>query len=206
MPRSSRALRPVENRPTAYGARACWRAWRGCLRGKRGARYTPRRLPRLLFTDTATSQQLRLRSVVTIAFESHAARPARATPYGNLGVRPWSTLALEELTLLSLRPSRRALHLTPLAEALLLRHRARFSAAAFTFRDNSLRITCRADRARFAPWRTSRPRMKHARAGGLGVVVSAGNAERAPSHAVGRGSYSSTLRQGFGCGIGPSCQ
>ena len=66
--RGSRALRPVESRPTAHGARACWRTWRGCLRGQRGARYTPRRWPRLFFTDTAPGRRLRLRNAVAEAF------------------------------------------------------------------------------------------------------------------------------------------
>ena len=38
-----RALRPVENRPTAHGIRAHWRTWRGCLCGPRASRSTPRR-------------------------------------------------------------------------------------------------------------------------------------------------------------------
>ena len=43
MPRGPRALRPVDNRPTAHGARAHWRTWHGCLRGQHGARSTQRR-------------------------------------------------------------------------------------------------------------------------------------------------------------------
>ena len=199
--RGPRALRPVENQPTAHGARARWRTWRGCLRGQRAARSTPRRWPRLFFTDTAPGRRLRLRNVVTAAFESRGARPARASPRGEPADRPRSTRALADLAWLSSRPTRGALHPTPLAEALLHRHRARSAAAASKRRDRRVRLPWRAARARFAPWRTGRPLTEHARAGGLGVVVFAANARHAPPHAVGRGSSSPTPRQVGGCGF-----
>ena len=123
-------LRPVEIRSSAHGARACWRTWRCCLRVQRGARSTPRRWPRLFFIDTATGRRLRLRNAVTIAFESRGARRARASPRVEPADRPRSTRALADLAWSSLRPTRGALHPTPLAEALLHRHRDRSAAAA----------------------------------------------------------------------------
>ena len=272
--RDPRALRPVENRPTAHGARARWRTWRGCLRGQRATRSTPRCWPRLFFTDTASGRRLRLRHVtkrvrapvprdpralrpvenqadrprstcaladlawlssrqtrdalhptllaeallhrhrarsaaaasnaVTIAFDSRGAQPARASPRGEPADLPRSTRALADLAWLSSRPTRDVLHPTPLAEALLHRHRARSAAAASERRAYHVRVPWRAARARFAPWRTGRPPTEHALAGGLGVVVFAANARRAPPHAVGRGSSSPTPRQVGGCGFGTS--
>ena len=201
MARGPRALRPVENQPTAHGARARWRTWRGCLRSQRATRSIPRRWPRLFFTDTAPGRRLRLRNVVATASEFRVARPARASPRGEQADRPRSTRALADLAWLSLRPTRGALHPTPLAEAPLHRHRARSAAAASRRVITAFELQWRAARARFAPWRTSRPPTEHARAGGLGVVVFAANARRAPSHAVGRGSSSPTPRQVGGCGF-----
>ena len=106
---------------------------------------------------------------------------------------------LADLAWLSSWPTRGALHPTPLAEAPLYRHRVRSAAPALKHHDHSFQLLCRAARARFAPWRTGHLPMEHARAGKLGVVVCAANAERAPPHAVGRGSSSTTLRQVGGC-------
>ena len=85
-PRAARPARasPVKNRPTAHEARARLRTWRGCLRGQRGARSTPRHWPRRFFTDTEPGRRLWLRDLVTRAFESRAVRPARASPHGEL--------------------------------------------------------------------------------------------------------------------------
>ena len=201
VPRGPRALRPVENRPTAHGARARWRTWRGCLRGQRATRSTPRRWPRLFFTDTAPGRRLRLRNVVATAFDSRGARPARASPRGEPADRPRSTRALADLAWLSSRPTRDALHPTPLAEALLHRHRARSAAAASKARGH--RFDSRAARpARASPRGEPADRPRSTRcAGGLGVVVFAANARRAPPHAVGRGSSSPTPRQVGGCGF-----
>ena len=57
-------------------------------------------------------------------------RRARASPRGEPADRPQSTCALAELAWLSARPTRGALHSTPLAEASLHRHRARAAVAA----------------------------------------------------------------------------
>ena len=89
---------------------------------------------------------------------------------------------------LSARPTRDVLHPTPLAEALLHRHRARTAAAASNRRKQSFLTPWRPAHARFAPWRTNRPPTVHVRAGGLGVVVCAGNSRRALPCAVGRAS------------------
>ena len=196
VPRSPRALCPVENRPTAQRERARWWTRRGCLRGQRGARCTPRRWPRLFFTDTASDRWLRLRNDVSKAYEFRAALPARASPCGELVDRPRSTRALADLAWLSLQPTRSALHPTPLAESPLQRNFARSAAAALRLRDYRFRILCRAAHVRFAPWRISRTPTEHVRAGGLVVVVFAANAGRATPHNVGRGSFSPTQKTG----------
>ena len=121
-------------------------------------------------------------------------------------MRPRSTRELAHLAWLSSRPTRGALHPTPFAEAPLHRQRDRSAAATSIQRDQSFRIQCRTDRARFAPWRTSHPPTEDARAGGLGVVVFAANAGCGPPHAVGRGSSSPTPREVAGCGIGRRSQ
>ena len=101
VPRGPRALRPVENRPTAHGASALWRTWRGCLRGERAPRSTPRRWPRLFFTDTAPGRRLRVQNVVITTFESRGAGPLRASHRGEPADRPRSTRALADLAWLS---------------------------------------------------------------------------------------------------------
>ena len=191
----------MENRPTALWARTRWRTWRCCLGGQRGARSTPRRSPRLLFTDTAPGRRLWLQKAVTKAFELSGARPPRALPSGESAGRSQSTRALADLAWLSLRPTRGALHPTSLVEALLHRHRARSAAAASECRSESCRILWRAAHARFAPWKTSRPPTEHVRAGGLGVVVFTANAGRAPPRVIGRGFSSATLSMDGGCGF-----
>ena len=171
------------------------------MRSRRSNQHrTPRRWPRLFFNDTAPGRRLRLGNAVTIAFDSRAARSARASPRGEPVVRPRSSRALADLALLSLRPTRGALHPTPLGEALLHRHHDRSVAAASKRNDHGFRVPWLATRARFAPWRTGRPPTEHARAGRLGVVVFAANAGRAPPHAVGRGTSSPIPRQVGGCG------
>ena len=187
----------IRPRSTLALADLAWLSW-----GQRGARPISRRWPRLHFNATSPVRRLRLRTVVTIAFASCAARPARASPRQKPAVHPWSTRALVDLTWLSARPTRGALHPTPLAEAPLRRHRARSAAAASKHLGHSFRVLCRAARARFAPWRTGHPPTEHARAGGLGVVVYAANAGRAPAHDVRRGSSSPTPPQVGGCGFG----
>ena len=201
--RSPCALRPVENRPTAHGARARCRTWRGCLRGHRATRSTPRRWPRLFFTDTASRRRLRLRNVVATVFDSRGARP-RALPR-RTSRRPTEHVRAGGLGVVVFSANAWHAHPTLLTEALLHRHRARSAAAASYRREHRVRLPWRAARARFAPWRTSRPPTEHTRAGGLGVVVFAANARRAPPHAVGRGFSSSTLRQVAGGGFGTSC-
>ena len=104
--------------------------WHGCLRGQRATRSTPRRWLRLFFTATTPGRRLRLRNVVAAAFESRAAYPARASPRGELAHRPRGTRALADLALLASRPTRDALHPTPLAEVILHRYAASSAAAA----------------------------------------------------------------------------
>ena len=194
----------MENQPTAHRARARWRTWRRCLRGQRGPRSTPRRWPRLFFTDTAPGRRLRLQSVVIDNFTFRGARLTRASPRGEPADSPQSTCALADLASLSSRPTQGTLHPTLLAEAFLHRHRARLAATASECRNRSLQIRWRAARARFVPWRTIRPPTEHVIAGGLGVVVLAANADRTASHAIGQGSTSTQPRQVGGCGFEPS--
>ena len=204
MKRGPRALRPVENQPTALRTRARWRTWRGCLRGQRGLRSILHRAPRLFITDTASDWQLRLQSAVIKAVEFRGERSACGSPHGGPAVRPRSTHALADLAWLSALPTQGTLHPTPLAEALLHRHRARSVAGALKRSNHSFRLLCRAARARFAPCRTGRAPTEHARAGGLGVVVFSANVERAASHAIGRGSNSTQPRLVGDCGFEPS--
>ena len=165
MPRGPRALCPVEIRSSAHGARARWRTWRCCVCGQRGASSTPHRWTRIFFNDTAPGRRLRLRAVVmAIPSKSCGAWPARALPRGEPADRPQSTRALADLALLCLRPTRDALHSTPLAEALLHRHRNRSAATTLELSYHSFRVPWRAARARFAPWRTGRPPPRSTRA------------------------------------------
>ena len=195
MPRGLRALCSAEYCPTAHGARARWRTWRGCLLGQRTTRSTPRRWPRLFCTDSAPGRRLRLRMLVAIVLKSRVTRPTRASPRGEPTHRPRSTRALADLAWLSSRPAHDALHPTPLVEDSLHCHRARSVAVGCEPRGHSFRTPCRAARARFNTWRIGRQPTEHACAGGLGVVVFAANAGRTPSHAVGLGSSVSTPRQ-----------
>ena len=101
----------MENQSTAHGAHAHWRTWRGCLRGQRATRSTPRCWPRIFFADTSPGRRRRLGNVVLGPFGSRAARPARASPRGEPADLPRSTRALTDLAWLSSRPTRDGLHL-----------------------------------------------------------------------------------------------
>ena len=201
MAHDPRALRPVENWPTAHGARARSRTWRGCFRGQRATRLTPRRWLRLFCNDTAPGRRLRLRNVAATAFDSRGARPAPASPRGELADRPLNTRALADLAWLSSRPTSDTLHPTPLAEALLYRHSGRSAAAASENRGHHIRLPWRATHARMAPWRTGQRPTKHASTGGLDMVVFAANARRVRPQAGGQGCFAPTPRQIYGCGF-----
>ena len=125
---------------------------------------------------------------------------ARFAPW-IIGRPPTSTCALADLAWLSPRPTRGALHSTLLVEALLHQHHARSAAVPSECCGHSFRSPCHLARARFAPWITGQPPTEHTRSSGLGVVVFAANARRAPPHAVGRGASSPTLLQVGGCGF-----
>ena len=204
MRRGPRALRPVENRPIALRARLRWPTWRGCLRNHCGARSIRHRVPRRLLTDIAPGRRLRLRNVVTEATEFRGSRFARASPSGEPTYRPRSMRALADLAWSSSGQRGARYHPTPFAETCHHRHRARSAAAASKRRNRRFWVPWRAVRARFAQRRTGLSPMEHARAGGLGVVVFSANAERAASHAVGRGSNSTQPRLVGGCGFEPS--
>ena len=200
-----RALRPVENRPTAHGARTA-RCGVGVVVWAANSRRapTPHRWPRFLFTATAPGRRLWPRNAFIKAFGFCGARPVRASSRGEPADCPQSTCALADLASLSSRPTRATLHPAPLAEALLHRYRAGSAAAASKRRNRQFHIPWRAANARFTPWRTSRQPTEHVRAGGLGVVVFAANAGHAPPHAVGRGFSSPTPSQVGGYGFGMS--
>ena len=190
-----RALRPVENRPTAHIARTRWRTWRDCFRGQSATCSTPRRWPRHFFPDIVPSRRLRLRNVVATACDPRGTHRVRASPRREPAYGPQSTRALADLAWLSSRQTRDTFHPTPLAEALLHQHHARLPAAVSKRRAYHIQLLWCAACARFAPWRTGRRPTEHALAVGLRVVVFAANAQRSPPHAVGRGSYSLTPRQ-----------
>ena len=88
------ALRLVESRPTADGARFAQRGlgvvvlW---VIGQRGARSSPRRRLGLDRTNTATGRRYGLQEVFVAAFESHGTRRARSSPRGESADRPRST-------------------------------------------------------------------------------------------------------------------
>ena len=111
--RDPRVLRPVDNRPTAHGAHALWRTWRGCLRGQRATRSTLRRWPRLFFIETTLGCRRWLRNVTLTIFGFRGAQPMRASPRGEPADGPRSMRSLSDLAWLSSRPPRNALHPTP---------------------------------------------------------------------------------------------
>ena len=123
----------------------------------------------LLFTDTVPGRRLRLRIAEIEAFKFRGARPARASHRGGPADHPQSTCALADLAWLSLQLMRSALHPTLMAEAPLQRNLARSATAASNCHCYSFRNPCHAALARFAPRRTGRPPIEHARAGRLGV-------------------------------------
>ena len=108
MPRDPRSLRLGENRPTAHGARACWRTWRDYLRGQSATRSTPRRWPRLFLVDTSPGRRRRLRNLMVTVVDSHAARPAVASSRGEPADGPRSTRLLADLAWFSSRSKRDA--------------------------------------------------------------------------------------------------
>ena len=71
-------------------------------------------------------------------------------------------LRARDLARLSARPTRDALHPTPLAEALLHRHRVRSAAAASRRRNRSFLVPWSVSCTRLDPWRTSQPPTTHA--------------------------------------------
>ena len=103
-----------------------------------------------------------LRNAATKGSYFHGARPARASPRGEPADRPWSTHYAADLARLSL-----SLHPTPLAEALLHRHRARSSGATPKRHNQRLLVPWRAARAHFVTCRISRPPTEHARSADL---------------------------------------
>ena len=159
--RGARARRHVENKPTVRRVLFTARCVLGavvCLRGQLATRSTTRRWPRLLCADTTLGRRLRLRTVGAVSFSSRGARRVRVLSRGEPADRPQSTFhcALRAWRgCLSARPTRDALHHTPLAEAPLRRHHARSAASASNCRSRLVLVPWRAARARFVTGRTS---------------------------------------------------
>ena len=128
-----------------------------------------------------------------IASECRAAQLARASPRGEPPDRPQSTCA-GGLSVVGFEAN--AGRTPPHAVG-----RGSTSPTPRQIGDRTCRTWCRATCARFTPWRTGHPPTEHARAAGLGVVVCAANAGRAPPNTAGPGSSLPTPRQVGDCGF-----
>ena len=95
VPGGPRVLCPVENRPTAHGARARRRTWRGCLCSQRGASSIPRRWPRLQFNVPSPGRVLLLRFFDSFRAPCPAAcalRPVENRPTAHEARARWRSL------------------------------------------------------------------------------------------------------------------
>ena len=142
------------------------------------------------------------------AFDSHGALPARASPRGEPVDHPRSTRALADLALLSSRPTRNALHPTPLARlfftdiALGRRLRLR-NVVVIEFDSHGARPAHASPRGELVDGQWSTRVLA-----GLARFVFAANDRRSPPYAAGRGSSLPTPRQLGGCNFEtslPSC-
>ena len=162
MARGARARRPVENQPTAHNARTA-----RCVLGAVVCAANSRRAPPHA-VGRGSLRRHRARSAAAASNRRSRLflvpwRAARARFVTWRTSRPPTEHALRAACLarLSARPTRDALHPTPLAEAPLRRHRARSAAAASNRRSRLFLVPWRAARARFVTWRTSRPPTEH---------------------------------------------
>ena len=138
------------------------RAWRGCLRGQLATRSIPRRWPRLL--RRIPRQVGGCSSTPSYWFFLVTWRAARARSVTWRTSRPPTehlSLRAAFLARLSARPTRDALHPTPLAVAPLRRHRALLAVVASNRCGRLVFVLWRAARARFVRWRTRRPPTEH---------------------------------------------
>ena len=202
MARVARALRPVENRPTAHGARAaqrglgdlawlcCWPTW-GALPSTPSAGAQPHQ-----HRDRSASRPLR--SLVT-SFESCGARRARSSPRGELTDHPRSTRHAARTWRLGVVVSwanagRAPFHAVGRGSTAPTPRQVGGTAFDRLHRPRLNPVACVA-RA-FHPME-NRPTSHGVRAahGGLGVVVLWANAGRAPPHAAVRGLSAPAPRQ-----------
>ena len=131
--RGARTRRPVANHPTAHNART-----ERCVLGA--------------VVCTANSQRAPPHAVNRSFLVSWRSARARFAPWRTSRPPTDHALRAADLAWLSLRPTRGALHLTPLAEAHLHRHRARSAVAALDCGIRSVLVPWRAPPARFDPW------------------------------------------------------
>ena len=203
--RGPRAHRPVENRPTAHGART--RALRGAdlvvVRansrrappqsvGRGSAARPPHQVGGCGFGPSAMPRTI------------PGARPARSSPRGESADRPRSTSACTARCGLGCGagPTRDALLPSSMAEARPHGHRIRSAAAASDRRCYRARLPRRAARALIAPWRIGRPPTEHARCTArCGLGCGAGRLATRSSPFVGRGSAARPPHQVGGCGF-----
>jgi len=213
VPHGPCALCAVENRPSGHGALARWRTWRGCLRGQRATVSTLHRWPRLFRTDTVPGGRLRLRSLIITA--------SSPVPHGPCSLRPvedrptshgvhagWRTgVNVRWRIWCGCLCGQRKSYSTPhLGHGSFSPTPSHVGGSEFA----TLQAQCPSPVPRGS--RELRPvenrptgHGAHARAGGLGVVVFAANAGRAPPHAVGQDYSAPTPCQADGCGFGVSC-
>ena len=201
--RGPRALRHVENQPTAHRALHCaLRAWRGCLRGQLATRSTPRRWPRLLSTDTAPGRRLRLRTSLP-SVSSPVARGPRALRH--VENQPTAHRACTARCVLGAvvcaANSRRA---PPHAVGRGSSPPTPRQVGGCGFESSLPSVSSPVARGpRALRHVENQPTVQRACTSRcvLGAVVCAANSRRAPPHAVGRGSSPLTPRFVGGCGF-----
>ena len=137
---------------------------RGCVVGRSGARFSPRRRPGLNCTNTATGRWNGLRNALSTAFESRGARPARFSQGGVSTDRPRSTRSAQcGLGLVVLWANAGRAPPAPLAGARAHLHHDSSVARASNSLFHGVRILWRAARALFARCSIDRPPTEHAR-------------------------------------------
>ena len=162
MARGPRALRHVENQPTAH--RACTaRSGLGAVACAANSRRAP---PHAVGRGSWRRHRARSAAAASDRRGHHFLVPwraarARVAPWRTIQPATTHTLSAACLARLSARQTRNALHPTPLTEAPLRRHRDLSAAVASNRRGRLLLIPWRAARARFVTWRTRRPPIAH---------------------------------------------
>ena len=207
--RGPRAHRPVENWPTAHGARARTahrelRLWSGPTRDallRSSMAEAPPHGHRIRSAAAALHrQQYRIQP------PSDCARPARSSPRAESDDSPRSTRAhCAVWTWLWCKPTRDAPLPSSLAEAQPYGHRNASAAATSDRRCYRVRSPRRAARALIAPCRIGRQPTKHTCAlRGADFVVVRADSRHSPPQFVGRGSAVRPPQRVGGCDFGPS--